>query len=328
MNRYGWLSVFLLLVLAVGLTILWGEWKGAMDQAAWFELVDEHYTEPSGLLRTYGREPEELFLSETVGLYFMQALASGEEERFMRQVDVLEERWLVREAEGVFMPWKLKNGEKATVNALIDDLRIIRALEEGANVFQNAALRELADELLDTIMRVQVTQEGWLADFYDWTYGVTSERLILSYGQVAPTESYVALLGEAADLMSPFVPLAYDLNEDRFLPQREVHMVDQFLIMIDMERQGFDTGPFQEWLRKEWSNEGMISGRYLTSDVSGNGIESVSVYAMMGTYAELRGDHDLKRAADKKREALAFSFDSYEDVHFFDLYGFIGRNAY
>ena len=100
-------------------------------------------------------------------------------------------------------------------------------------------------------------------------------------------------------------------------------MVDQFLIMIEMEHLGLDTDCFHQWLREEWSNEGMISGRYLTSDVSGNGIESVSVYALMGTYAKLRGDTGLERAADERRDAVAASFDRFEDVHFFDLYGFI-----
>ncbi|ADH98415.1 hypothetical protein [Salisediminibacterium selenitireducens] len=325
MKRYGWLPVTLmaLIIAGIAITVYWGEREAFMDREMWFGIVEDSYTSPTGLIRTYGRAPEEQYLSETVGLYLKQALHAEDETRFMKQVDVLKDEWLVWQEDDVFIPWKLKNGEKATVNALIDDLRIISVLREGAAFFQDAALEELAEDLFATIERLQLTEEGWLADFYDWTYGLSSERLILSYGQATQTQAYTTILREAADRMDPFIPLIYDRTEGTFLPQEEVHMVDQFLILIEMERQGLDTASFHEWLNQEWTNEGVISGRFRSADSSGNGIESVSVYVLMMTYAELRGDRDLADVADKRRTALSASFDNFEDVHFFDLYGFI-----
>lgn len=70
--------------------------------------------------------------------------------------------------------------KRYTLNAAVDDLRIIRALYEAGDVFQNEGYKQEAESFGMRFYEHNV-KNGYLYDFYDETYKITNDFITLCY---------------------------------------------------------------------------------------------------------------------------------------------------
>ncbi|RJS59283.1 hypothetical protein CJ483_03705 [Bacillus sp. PK3_68] len=77
-----------------------------------------------------------------------------------------------------YVKWEL--AKKANTNALIDDVRIIAALQKASQVFEEPTYKQLAQSIQNTIAKKQ-KKAGYYVDFYDWSLEKSSSRMTLSY---------------------------------------------------------------------------------------------------------------------------------------------------
>lgn len=280
------------------------------------EQVEENYTNSDGLIHAYPQDPDSEYLSESIGLYMDYLLLAEDEKRFQEQYELLEQHFVETENGSSFVLWRLNEG--AATNALIDDIRIIAALERGADLFGNQEYATMAANLSQAISTVQV-HDGYTVDLYDWSFAVPAQRLTLSYLNTseAISEKSVELL-KNTDATRIFFPEYYDTSEETYLNSDEVHLIDQLLIALNREKAGQHSELFFTWVKEEWTSEHQLYGRYNreTSEPSVE-YESLAVYYYLHSYLSIMGENELAAEVVQRAQDIATE-DMLSGAHFFD----------
>ncbi|KIL53460.1 hypothetical protein KP77_04360 [Jeotgalibacillus alimentarius] len=203
---------------------------------------------------------------------------------------------------------QIEKDEKANANSWIDDRRVMGYLSYNESIIQ-------------TIKKYQMT-DGMTADFYDWKQQQSSNRVVLSYGTENISElhadSMKKLYQQIAQSGQIFKNEYYNIEHEEFEQADEVHMVDQLLIALELEKLDFENKHFWEWLQQEWSTKGAISGRYERKTLEGNDKESGAVYGIAAKLAREKERTDLVEEWRARGQSLVYNKD-YANVHFFDL---------
>lgn len=110
------------------------------------QFVIEDLLNDKGLLRTDLTNQKDIFLSESVGLWLTYLLEKDDQVRFNEQINVMKSYFLAND----FIVWRIEGTRKASVNALIDDLRIIRVLLSAGEKWQDATYLQLGKKLEKT----------------------------------------------------------------------------------------------------------------------------------------------------------------------------------
>ncbi|WP_088008531.1 hypothetical protein [Indiicoccus explosivorum] len=280
------------------------------------EQTADRYMDESGLIRAYPMEPESGVLAESLGLYMDYLLMTDDAEGFEHQTDQLERYFIDRDG-GPFIRWRLFHDTQ--VNALVDDVRIIQALNKGSARFGVPAYRELAAELAANIGTVQ-RRDGVTVDFYDWQYGLAADRVTLSYlsaglpGVIEPGTLLMDLDGSKI-----FFPEYYDLESGTYKSAPEVQLVDQLLIAINRQDAGLESEAFDAWLSAEWERNGRLYGRYVRkSGEAAVGYESLAVYYFLHRYFTETGKEAAAGQTAARADQLYKKSDK-ERLHFFDF---------
>ncbi|XKE94934.1 hypothetical protein LG326_00935 [Metaplanococcus flavidus] len=281
------------------------------------EQVEKNYTNTHGLIHAYPTEQDSEYLSETIGLYMEYLTLIEDEENFSKQFEVLKKHFLVQENGHSFIRWRLN--ENASTNALVDDIRIITALEQAAEIFSKEEYKMFAAKLSEAIATVQV-QGGSTVDFYDWSLEMSAERLTLSYlddnGAITP-ESYRLL--DKADASEVFFSEYYDTDAEQYVSSKEVHMIDQLLIALNREKRGRHSEKFAAWLKKEWNEEQKLYGRYDRQSLKATvDYESLAVYYYLHTYFSMTGNSELADEVFQHTKEIAAD-GMLDNAHFFDF---------
>lgn len=278
--------------------------------------VNSHYINEENVIHAYPDDRKSEHLSESIGLYLQYLLQVKDEENFAKQAAVLKEGFLVEKDGQVFIRWRLY--EESNVNALIDDMRIAAVLKKAGEQFGEPDYLKLAERITSTVEERQ-HQQGVAADYYDWEYGLAGNRLTLSY-----LTSDMTVFTESFDMLETgydelFFPEYYDFNENQYIKNEEVHMVDQLLIAANRYDQGMRSIKFDDWLIKEWNENGRIAGRY-NRESGGPTVdyESLAVYYYLWRYFERIGQEEFSLQAAQRAELLAGD-ELPGELHFFDF---------
>lgn len=281
--------------------------------------VKENYMNGDRVISTFQKGENQQYLSESLGLYMNYLLLAKDKKGFREQVDVLEEIFVIEK--GSFVRWSLD--EQAGANALIDDVRIIGALMNGAELFGEEKYKNLALNISKSISDYQQIN-GIYSDFFDWNYGEPAARITLSY----LTEDFFLAFHDTelteqllinASYDKFFFPEYYDIKTKSYQYGNEVHMVDQLLIAINkIQRSEQELTSFNEWLLSRWRDDGKIYGRYDRD--SGQALvsyESLAVYAFAYEYLMLIGEEQAAESIWEHAVRLEQSIVP-EEKHFFD----------
>ncbi|RAZ74574.1 hypothetical protein DP120_14690 [Planococcus halotolerans] len=278
----------------------------------------ESYFNEEKYIHAYPNAKDSQYLSESIGLYMEYLVLMEDEEKFAEQYDNLLNEFITEEGEeNLFVNWLIF--EDATVNALIDDIRIAAALREADKLFDQPEYSKTADKIIGTISRIQ-TNNNYTVDYYDWEIESPAQRVTLSYLiSDVPENLNADRLLENVDADAVFFPEYFDVLEEVYVKNEVVHMIDQLLIAINKERIGLSSGLFEEWLITEWEEEGRLFGRYDRETHEPRVMyESLAMYFYMNEYFLVIGE-DEKAEEVKERATAIIETNGTAETHFFDF---------
>lgn len=267
------------------------------------QFIRDHLLQGSGMIRTNFSDSDEgdLFLSESNGLWLIYLALTNDEEAFAAAYKDTKKHL---QAKDKLFSWRIFQKDKATSNALIDDLRIIRALYLMADVSEHSKWQTEANEIGKNIVTYHLNDAGHLVDFYDWKYKERTDSITLSYidlfvlkemvkQQLISKEQYDTWYDMLDNLPTEndWYPFDYDVAHDEFAYTKEVNLIDQLYIALHKEEVGLTTDKFHTILLQLYHDEGKLYGRYDSRTKEPTvAYESVAVYALAAFYAYQKGD--------------------------------------
>lgn len=278
------------------------------------QFVINELTTEDGLLRTDLTAQQEVFLAESVGLWLAYLLEKNDQGRFYEQVEVLKMNFLKND----FIMWRIDGTKQANVNALIDDLRIIRALLEAGEKWDNTRYTKLGKAIGENIVKTGMLEDTFV-DFVDVSTHEKAKTITLSY--IMPSallemkqyrllsqvqlDKQLAILKNAPVADTGFFPKYYDVPSASYVFDTELHMIDQLYTAYHKATLGEETQAFTDWLLSLFKEDRKLYGRYDASSGEPTVLfESPAVYAMATRYMLVLGDDKMAGRFLKRMKSL------------------------
>ncbi|QKS57671.1 glycosyl hydrolase [Paenibacillus barcinonensis] len=357
-NKRAW-YILLLAALSVAIVLLWRERFVMEKSSPTAVFIEEHMTNPNGTLATYlkdavseradivaGREA----LSESLGLWMQYALAMNNEPLFQKAYTQLQTYYVIRP--DLYIAWKLDTQGKAHVatNALGDDLRIMGALLQAADRWEQGRADKLATaSALARTLTQRTEQRGYMVDFYDFAGRHSTNTLSLVYIDLLALkamkdhqlleanayERYVSVLHKMPD-DGLFYPKSFDVVNEMYTYDAKVNLIDQLIVANHMLESGSRPDKLIAFLKKEFDTRGHLPGQYeRTTRTPAVDYESSSVYGLTMLLAVRSGDdawakqlykHMVTLRGQDSRYPGGYVFDG--NTHLFDnLFPLLGETA-
>lgn len=281
-------------------------------------------------------------LSESQGLMMEYAAATEQYALFEKAYRYADEQ--LRNRYGLFS-WVRHDGENQPHNALLDDLRIYRALQEADNQWGGY---EEALEALGEAIREYNVRNGELVDFFEDSSGRRASQLSLFYADFEALEYLGASYREQAlevvqgGFISNEFPFYYSSFDylSRSYSQDSLNMIEALYTIYHLARIGQMPEETAAWLRERMAADGIRARYTVKGDVDPAGdFDSTGVYALVGLIAEEIGDSQLLTQALWRMELMrtmnsssifnGVFGQSEEDIQSFDqllpllLYGYL-----
>lgn len=250
--------------------------------------IRDHLMQDDGRIATDLTSRKNEYLSETVGLWMEYLVLGDDQKSFDQQVDVLKKYFMTRDG---LVTWEVKNKEKATANAFIDDLRIMNALYDAAEKWSNSSYLKLAQKIENALVDFQINQHIFV-DYVDVKTKDQGQQVTLSYlipsalnrMKTHDNEAYEqtrSLLINAPNTPLGFLPKTYDLPTHSYIFETEANMIDQLYMSYHHAQWGGDVSKLVGFIRQTYAKEGKLFGRYdLTDGKPVVEFEAVAVYAL------------------------------------------------
>ena len=257
-----------------------------------------------------GYDSSSMILSESQGLYLLYAAEAGNKQLFDELLDYVK-TYMWKDA---LTMWKVQNGQPESVNALIDDFRIYRAVYQARK--QWGGYEKELDYLESNLKRYGIAEQNYV-DFYQEDSNAYASRLTLCYVDLAGMEllaerkqdTYAAYTNAAQLLeqgqISNEFPLYYSwYNYDKQRYERDdLNTAEAMVTLLHLSRQGLLKNNTVKWLKAQLSGEG-LKARYTVDGqvVKGYNYESTAVYGLVAMIADEIGDTTLRGQALNKME--------------------------
>lgn len=336
-----WLLVILLVM--IGGRIIYGN-EDNQDTLAFLKtsLTNENntpatYMKPETALdsdEVQGRES----LSESMGFLLLYAVEAEDESLFEEQFQLLLDYFM--DEEGLIY-WKIDSSgqPEVPVNALVDDLRIVKALYAAGEQWNKPKYTEAAAQAGNYVSR-SLTYQSTLVDYSDQSSGGTAHSLTLSYIDVEGIEllrqqghitqdvydTTIDVL-EKAETKNSFYPKTYDIAKGSFAYDEEINMIDQMITANNRLQLGIPSNALISFIKEEMEQDGVLYGRYNPSDYEPVvDYESPAVYGFLIMYAIELKDKELAMQAYDRMTAFRSNHVSYRggysihdgNTHIFD----------
>ena len=250
-------------------------------------------------------------LSESQGLLMEYAVLTQNAELFVNSWDFARER-LSRD--GVFAWYATRDGKRANANALIDDLRIYRALK-GANALWGGYGAELAS-LADAIRERNVSK-GHLAGFYDFQQKRAGTTLPLFYIDLEALRDlaegnaeFAEAAREAEDILRegyigddfPLYYPAYDHSSGKY-GEDSMNTSEALIALYHAVKAGIAKQTSIDWLERKVES-GALAARYRVDGqvVNGFDYDSTAAYAIAALIGAEAGNARLYTCARNRME--------------------------
>jgi len=318
--RNMWIVVIvLLLMLAIGYKIAAvkkQEVVFAKSHLSGEQFIINHLLKRDGRMQTDLLGQQDVYLSETVGLWMEYLLAKDDVKQFDRQVRVLETYFFTKD---YLVTWELRGMASAPANASIDDLRIMNALSEAGRKWNKAAYTELALKMGEGLGSYQIN-EGLMVDYIDLESKYKGTTITLSY--IIPSafdflkerkfitqqtyDDTISLLVKMPYTSVGFFPKSYDIKTKHFSYDEEVNLIDQFYIGYHRAQWGGDVMPLLNFTKEAFSKgNGKLYGRY--DSKTGTPLvdyEAPAVYALAILMCLEIGDANMARELFAQMQTL------------------------
>lgn len=283
-------------------------------EAALLNFITEYFIGKNGEIFTNIRRSQHSFdtLSESVGLLMNYSVMKNRKDMFDMEYEFLKKHMMT---ESGFIKWRYGD-EPAYCNALIDDLRIARALMDGYNLWDNEEYMDTAQLIQRAIYQKQAF-EGYIYEFYDWRQNSAGKRVPLCYLDIHTigrfslfNEGWGEILGKARETLqkgrinekNPFFNKYYRydnasyLRDEEYAGNKEICLTYTLYTAIHMAEANEDTTVFAGWLLNE-IKKGKVYAWYNPDTLKNSrGMESTAVYALGAVYADKIGERELFKA--------------------------------
>lgn len=239
-------------------------------------------------------------LAESQGLLMLYAAESGERELFEETMDYCRENL---QKDGLYL-WVGTEKEDIASNALLDDLRILKAMYKADQRW--GGLSEECHMLAESLY-----EKNWNGkepvDFYDLALGEQAERFSLSYADLEAIGILEEELGEkglrdkALEIVKggylgdafPFYAAYYDYEKEEY-DTGSLNMAEALYTLCHLAAEGEMPEASAAWIREKLSGEGIFA-RYTQSGEPEEGYlyESTGIYALTGLIGLEIGDANM-----------------------------------
>ncbi len=290
-------------------------------------------------------------LSESQGLLMEYAFLSGDAALFETAYGYVQKNL---DADGLLRWYGTDTEQTAGVNSLLDDLRVLRALDEWNQEY--GGYEEALSRHSGALAAGNLDENGNLVDFCTFSDGAKAHRLTMCYADWEALEVLTGLqpdcasaVQKAQDLVDgaylgddfPFYANYYDYDTGLY-DTGSLNMAEALFTLLHQARAGRLPEASLQWLRTQMSGNGILA-RY---DIHGNVVpgyeyQSPAVYALTGLIAiECEDDALLTQAVSRMESFRCFDegnplngafAPSMEEVSSFDqcmalvLYAEMGR---
>lgn len=195
--------------------------------------------------------------------------------------------------------------KRYTLNAAVDDLRIIRALNEAGQLFKDEAYKSEADVYGARFYKHNV-KNGFLYDFYDETYRMTNNFITLCYIDLktlrmlpGSTKEKDELLANMSDIIKngyisdafPYYETRYDYGKKAYSSE-QINTVESLLTVLALAEVRQHQPATIRYL-KEQVSAGTLFGKYTKDGKPATDIRSTAIYAIAAMIGSELGDQQL-----------------------------------
>ncbi|MBD8499304.1 glycosyl hydrolase family 8 [Paenibacillus arenosi] len=251
-------------------------------------------------------------LSESAGLLMRYYTRTGQQQAFDNEWNRAKQTFDL--SSGFSYRYSPQQNKRHTLNAAVDDLRLIRALHEAGNVFNDERYRQEADQYGKRFYEHNI-RDGRLYDFYDETYKITNDFITLCYIDLTSlgllpisSEESKTLQQNMLDILHqgflsdefPFYETRYSYKTESYQSER-INMVESLLTILSLVEVNQHHPSSIKYI-KEHVQAGTMFGQYTKVGKATTDIQSTAIYAitaMIGT--ELR-DKELYEASIRRME--------------------------
>ena len=277
-------------------------------------------------------------LSETLGLWMEYVLLKGDRKLFEDAYQQLTYYFLLSDG---FVHWKLneEGGSIESTNALVDDLRIIRALVQASNRWNEPKYKRVAERISIYVTKYNKF-ENVLTDYYDRHYNYASSTITLSYIDTVALQImrqfeciqhgiYQKIMGilDTAPLDGPFYPKSYDVETKQYKYDAQVNLIDQSLVALYRAQSKMTTQAFLDFIKQEIEEKGVIYGKYdRQSRKPVVEYQSPAIYGWLILYSLEMEEEELAEILYRKMTNFRLTHSKYKggycvyqgDTHIFD----------
>ncbi|CAN7578812.1 hypothetical protein LJR153_004229 [Paenibacillus sp. LjRoot153] len=242
-------------------------------------------------------------LSESAGLFMRYFALTGQKDKF-------DEQWqqakLVFETPyGFSYRYSPKQNKQYPMNAIVDDLRIMRALDEASVAFESKSYRKEAEAYGKRVYQYNIVN-GQMRDFYDPTYKMTNTFLTLCYIDAASLELIplsrkkkatleasmlqIAQEGYLSDSF-PFYQTRYDFNKKDYQSEG-INTVESLLTILNLAEVKLEQPASIRYI-KDQVKAGTLYGQYDRDGKPLNEVRSTAIYAISAMIGSVIKDQEL-----------------------------------
>lgn len=249
-------------------------------------------------------------LSESASLMMRSAVLRGDRELFDKQWTIARE---VFDMEGGFSyRYSPKLQKQYPVNAAVDDLRLIGALYEAGEVFEDQRYTGEANKYGQRFYNNNV-KDGYVRDFYDSQYKTVNEFITLCYinlGVLQKLSIDDGLKGILLHNMSgileegylsdefPFYETRFDYTTGKYSSEN-INTVESLLTILNLTEMNRQNSHSIGYI-KEHVEAGTLYGQYTREGQPANDIRSTAIYALAAMIGAAAGDGPLYQASLKR----------------------------
>lgn len=242
-------------------------------------------------------------LSESAGLMLRYLALTGQEGDF--ETEWARTKQIFELSTGFSYRFSPKLDKRYSVNAAVDDLRIIRALHEAGEAFKDDRYLQEADNYGERFYQHNV-KNGYLYDFYDETYKMTNDFITLCYIDFRSLQLLPITSGQKQQLMDQMQEIAkngylgdeFPFYETRFhydtktYSSKQIQTVESLLTILSLAEVGQHQQASINYL-KEHVKAGTLFGQYSRDGKPANDIQSTAIYAITAMIGAELGDNEL-----------------------------------
>lgn len=258
-------------------------------------------------------------LSESMGLLMCCAVRLEDEELFSQCWSHVSQ---TMQREGLITWYVAEDGTQGNSNALLDDLRIVRALYEAHEKW--GGYEEARTQLASALAQKNVYR-GQLSSFYDFSQGKSGDTIALAYGDFETLNLLAEIQPEFAELSQslleivqegylgeqfPLYSSSYNYQRKEY-SQDDLNTAEALLTVYHLSQVGLAREETLSWLKNALKTD-TLAARYHVDGtvVEGYRYDSTAVFAIAALIGQAAGDGDIYHLA---RLAMERSWVSDED---------------